>query len=332
MKPLRIVTIGGGTGTHMLLSGLKAYVPEVELSAIVTVADSGGSTGRLRDAFGFLPVGDSRMALTALAANSDSESLLRDLFQYRFNRGEGLLGHNFGNLLLTALTDILGSEEQALMAAGKLLNACGSVIPVAGEKLNLLAQYDNGVVAEGEAIIDANGLNLTPHTKIERVWIEPQVPASRFAREAIHEASYIILGPGDLYTSTIANLVVPGIKEALELSDAKIIVIPSLMTKAAQTAKMTLKAQLDELERYSGRKADIILMNSVPFPEAMLKLYEAEHEFPFRDDLPHAKHIVRKDLLQRELVKKEAGDVLRRSLLRHDPHKVAAAIMASIRS
>ncbi len=331
MKQLRIVTIGGGTGTHMLLSGLKKYVPEVELSAVVTVADTGGSTGRLRDAFGFLPVGDSRMALTALSADNDSESLLRDLFQYRFEKGDGLAGHNFGNLFLTALTDLLGSEEQALLAAGKLLHVCGNVIPVAGEKLNLLARYEGGVIAEGESIIDMNGLHLPPTTRIERIWIEPEVPASRFAREAIHEATHIILGPGDLYTSTIANLVVPGIREALELSDASIVVIPSLMTKAAQTSKMTLSAQLKELERYSGRSADLILLNSTAFPKELLEHYAGEHEFPFFDDLPKASHIIRADLLRSEPVIEEKGDVSRRSLLRHDPHKVAATIMSAIR-
>jgi uncharacterized cofD-like protein len=331
MRPLRIVTIGGGTGTHMLLSGLKKYVPEVELSAIVTVADTGGSTGRLRDAFGFLPVGDSRMALTALATDSDAESLLRDLFQYRFSKGDGLTGHNFGNLFLTALTDLLGSEEQALLSAGKLLHACGNVIPVAGEKLNLLVRYDNGVVAEGEAIIDTNGMGLPPATRILKVWIEPEVRASRFAREAIHEATHIILGPGDLYTSTIANLVVPGIRDALMLSDASIIVIPSLMTKTAQTSKMTLSMQLTELERYSGRRADVVLLNKTSFPESLLDHYAKEQEFPFFDDLPKGGHIIRGDLLYREKIVKEEGDTLRRSLLRHDPHKVAAAIMNAIR-
>lgn len=332
MKPLRIVTIGGGTGTHMLLSGLKAYVPEVELSAIVTVADDGGSTGRLRDAFGYLPVGDFRMALTALAADTTSEALLRDLFQYRFTKGEGLEGHNFGNLLITALADILGSEEQALAAAGKLLHACGSVIPVAGEKLQLHAEYEDGTVVRGESLIDSNALKLAPNARIQKVWVEPEVHASRFAREAIHEATHIILGPGDLYTSTIANLVVPGIREGIQNADGKIIVIASMMRKAGQTGHMTLSAQIAELERYVGRPADIILLNSAVFPEEILEVYAKENEHPFHDDLPRGKHIKRSDLLLHERTHVLAGDKLRRSLLRHDPHKVAEAIMSVIRS
>lgn len=316
----------------MLLSGLKAYVPEVELSAIVTVADDGGSTGRLRDAFGYLPVGDFRMALTALAADTSSEALLRDLFQYRFTKGDGLEGHNFGNLLITALADILGSEEQALAAAGKLLHACGTVIPVAGEKLKLHAKYGDGTVVQGESLIDANALKLDTHARIEKVWVEPEVPASRFAREAIHEASHIILGPGDLYTSTIANLVVPGIREGLQQTDAKIIVIGSMMRKAGQTAHMTMRAQIEELERYIGRKADVILLNSAAYPQEILDIYAKEQEHPFHDDLPRAPHVKRSDLLLHERTHVLKGDKLRRSLLRHDPHKVAAAIMSVVRS
>jgi uncharacterized cofD-like protein len=316
----------------MLLSGLKSYVPEVELSAIVTVADDGGSTGRLRDAFGYLPVGDFRMALTALAADTTSEALLRDLFQYRFTKGEGLEGHNFGNLLITALADILGSEEQALAAAGKLLHACGAVIPVAGEKLQLHAEYEDGTVVRGESLIDSNGLKLAPEARIARVWVEPEVPASRFAREAIHEATHIILGPGDLYTSTIANLVVPGIREGIQNADGKIIVIGSMMRKAGQTGHMTMSAQLAELERYVGRPADIVLLNSAAFPEEILEIYAKENEHPFHDDLPRAKHIKRSDLLLHERTHVLKGDKLKRSLLRHDPKKVAEAIMAAIRA
>ena len=144
MAEKKIVVIGGGTGTHTVLQGLKRYQPAVELSAIVTMADSGGSTGRLRDEFGFLPVGDVRMALAALAReSSEHEQLLRKLFMYRFERGEGLTGHSFGNLLLIALRDILGSEDAAIAAAGEVLQVAGTVIPVTTTPTTLVATYDD---------------------------------------------------------------------------------------------------------------------------------------------------------------------------------------------
>ena len=145
MEQKRVVCIGGGTGTHTMLRGLKQYKKQLELAAVVTMADSGGSTGRLRDEFGQLPVGDVRMALAALASDIDHhEELLRELFLYRFDRGDGLSGHNFGNLLLVALTDILGSEEAAIRAAAKVLRVQGRVLPVTTEPVDLVATYSAG--------------------------------------------------------------------------------------------------------------------------------------------------------------------------------------------
>ncbi len=325
---INIVTIGGGTGTHMLLSGLKKYVPEIELSAIVSVADDGGSTGRLRDVFGYLPVGDFRMALAALSSDTHTEALLRDLFQYRFAKGEGLVGHSFGNLLLVALTDMLGSEEQALLAAGKLLHAHGTVIPVSGEKLHLLAEYDSGHIVRGESLIDVNHDENMRKARIVKTWVEPEVPASRFAKETIHNADYILLGPGDLYTSTIANLVVPGIKEAFGTSSAKIILLGSLMTKRAQTNGMHSVDFQHEIERYIGRPVDYVLLNSALLPSNIVELYATEGEYPVKDTHPKNNEcIVRSDLLQKTKIQNVIGDEVRRSLIRHDSHKTAAAIM-----
>ena len=141
-----VVVVGGGTGTYTVLSGLKKYTADkkLNLSAIISVSDSGGSTGRLRDEFGMLPVGDFRMALAALADEKNGRNLLRELFLYRFNKGEGLSGHNFGNLFLVAMTDILGSEEKALAFASKVLRVKGRVIPVTAENVTLCALYDHG--------------------------------------------------------------------------------------------------------------------------------------------------------------------------------------------
>ena len=159
MDKKKVVVIGGGTGTHTVLRGLKHYQAQIDISAVVTMADSGGSTGRLRDEFGYLPVGDVRMALTALASDIDkNEELMRELFLYRFNKGEGLSGHNFGNLLLVALTDILGSEDLAIKAAGKILRIEGKVEPVTIAKADLVAKYEDGVELVGEHAIDEPAL------------------------------------------------------------------------------------------------------------------------------------------------------------------------------
>ncbi|HEY0964180.1 MAG TPA: 2-phospho-L-lactate transferase CofD family protein, partial [Candidatus Paceibacterota bacterium] len=184
MEKKNIIIIGGGTGTHTILRGLKRYQKQVNLSAIVTMADSGGSTGRLRDEFGYLPVGDVRMALAALASDIDEhEELLRQLFLYRFDRGNGLSGHNFGNLLLVALTDILGSEEEAIRAAARVLRVQGQVVPVTTQPVDLVATYDDGVVLVGEHLIDEPSLDRL-HRKITHLSVQPQATISARAEEA----------------------------------------------------------------------------------------------------------------------------------------------------
>jgi uncharacterized cofD-like protein len=324
----KILTIGGGTGSHVLLSGLKKFVHEgrgIELSAIVTVADDGGSTGRLRDAYGYLPVGDFRMALCALAHDEGQELLLRDLFQYRFNKGD-VKGHNFGNLFLTALTDMLGSEEAALAAAGKLLRADGEVIPVSGEQVVLCAEFEDGTTLCGEHVLDDLGSLDINHGRILRVFTEEESHASRFAIDAILAADVIVLGPGDLYTSTIANLVVGGVGDALCRSSAKIVVLPSLMTKAGQTDGMGSREWTEELEKYIGRPADVVIVNSSTLPKDLLENYATEKEFPIVDNFGDDARVIRADILAPIASKKNNSDTVKRSLLRHDPAKTAEII------
>ena len=188
MKKQNVVVIGGGTGTHVVLRGLKKFKNLLNISAVVTMADSGGSTGRLRDEFGYLPVGDVRMALTALARDVDQhEELLRELFLYRFDKGEGLSGHNFGNLLLVALTDILGSEEEAIKSAAKVLRVQGQVVPVTNEKVDLVALYDDGVEVIGEHKID-QVQDSHSGRKIDKLSITPSASISTSAKKVIEEA------------------------------------------------------------------------------------------------------------------------------------------------
>ena len=201
------------------------------------MADSGGSTGRLRDEFGQLPAGDVRNALTALAADGDEyDLLLRQLFMYRFNRGEGLYGHNFGNLFLTVLTDILGSEVAAIQAAAKILRVSGeSCVPVTTDHAHLVATYENGVTLKGEHDIDEITDPALAALRIVDFGLEPQATLHPEAKTVLLEADLIVLGPGDLYTSVLANCVVTGFKEALQASTAKKVYVCNIMSKRGQT-------------------------------------------------------------------------------------------------
>jgi len=321
----KIVVVGGGTGTHTILRGLKKYVPEFLISAIVTMADSGGSTGRLRDEFGQLPVGDVRMALVALADDTGADDdLLRELFMYRFTRGEGLVGHNFGNLLLTALTDIVGNERDAIAVVSRILRVAGEVIPVTTDNVHLHATYSTGEMVTGEHAIDTPPTHLHA-AHITSLALMPQAVLNSAARSALREADVIVFGPGDLYTSIIANCVVDGFKEAVAESNATVVYIPNLMSRPGQTHGMSVGDHVDELARYIARMPDHVLVNTTPLPAALVARYHAEGTYPIENrsvDVPYRVHA--HDLLATESVVTKAGDTLMRSLIRHDSHKVAA--------
>ncbi len=324
----KVVVIGGGTGTHTVLRGLKRYCNQIEISAIVTMADSGGSTGRLRDEFGYLPVGDVRMALAALASDIDEhEELVRRLFLYRFAKGEGLSGHNFGNLLLVALADLLGSEEKAIKAAGKLLGVCGEVLPVTVSSVNLVARYDDGVVVKGEHEIDEPGADRLSQ-RIVNLSVEPKATITKEARLALLKADLVVLGPGDLYTSLLANCVVDGVPQAIKEAHGKLVYIANLMTKAGQTTGMKISDHVMEVARYLGRSPDVVLVNNAPLPADLLVAYAKDNEFPVEDDLTESDcKVIREDLLTSEKIIKSDGDVLRRSLIRHDSQKLATELL-----
>ena len=328
MAKKRVVIIGGGTGTYTLLRGLKQYHQQIDITAVVNMSDSGGSTGRLRDEFGFLPVGDVRMALVALASEIDEqEELLRKLFLYRFDKGEGLSGHNFGNLLLVALTDILGSEEAAIRAAARVLRVCGQVVPITTEKVDLVATYDDGVVVNGEHDIDEPTKDRC-RRHITKLATAPLATVNSAAKEAIARADIIVLGPGDFYTSILANCVIEGVSEAIRNSPAKIAFVSNLMTKCGQTYGFGISDLIRELQRYIGRTADHVLVNTAPLPKKLLARYEEDGEAPIAFDGGDQKDkIITADFLASEEVKKVKGDVLRRSLIRHDSNKLARAVV-----
>lgn len=326
-KKKKVVVVGGGTGTYTILRGLKRYADKLDLSVVVTMADSGGSTGRLRDEFGQLPIGDARMALTALSADIDEhDELLRELFLYRFNRGEGLVGHNFGNLLLTALTDILGSEVSAIETASKLLRVRGRVIPVTTENVHLKVVYDDGVEVVGEHEIDMPSAD-RHERRIKELSLYPEASLNQSAKEVLSEADLIILGPGDLYTGILANAVVSGFKETILSSRARLVYVANLMSRSGQTIGMDVVDYLNEIVKYVGRSPESVILNTTAYPPELLEKYRDEGNYPVEaGEVENYTKVVRGDFLMREKIKTQAGDVLERSLIRHDSDKLAKAI------
>jgi uncharacterized cofD-like protein len=321
-----ISVIGGGTGSFVVLSSLK-NIKEVNLTAIVPSTDNGGSTGRLKDEFGYLPVGDVRQCLVALAENKEEEFMLRNLFAHRFDKGEeGLKGHNFGNLFLTALRDILGDDLEAIKQAKKILNIQGNVYPVTLNKCNLVAKYENGEKLKGEHNIDEPPYPHDGRLKIKKLYISPKVKTHKAVTDAIKNSELIVICPGDLYSSIGANLVVDGVSQALRKSKAKIVYIVNLMTKFGQTYNFTASDFLEFIETSIGRKVDYVIVNNEILPKKILKKYALQNDYPVVDDLGEDPRIIRADLLINEEIKTPKGDVIKRSLIRHDGEKIKEII------
>lgn len=316
---MKIVTIGGGTGTFVVLSALRR-IPNLSLSAIVSSADDGGSTGHLRDAYGFLPLGDARQALVALA---EDEPVLRDLFAYRFTKGD-IKGHNLGNLFLTALTDLLGSDTKALEEASKILRVSGRVIPATDVPTTLLATLADGTVVRGENRLDEHA---PERARITHISYEVATPASSAVLEAIAEADVILLGPGDLYASSIAPLIADGFKEAIQKSSAKLVYIMNLFTKSGQTGGMRASDYVAEIVRYAGKEPQHILVHkNGGFNEEVLEKYQQEGEAPVEDDLGDDARVIRTAIASVHAVPPVPEDPVPRSLARHDPEKLAEAL------
>lgn len=283
----KVVSIGGGTGSYTILTGLKDR--DLDLTSVVTCADSGGSTGRLRDEFGHLPVGDFRMALVALADTNGDNNILRELFLYRFEKGTGLTGHNFGNLLLTALTDIFKSEEKAFEYASKILRVSGKVLPITNEPVTLIAEYEGGKIIIGENHIDEPHKNHNGKKRIVNLTVQPKVRMAKRTKEAILDADLIVLGPGDLFTSTLANLVVSGVASSIRKSNAKVVFVVSLINKYGQTYGFKISDYVSEIYKYLGVYPDYIVVNTDLLPKNILKRYKGEKGFPPEDDLEKTK-------------------------------------------
>lgn len=316
----KIVVIGGGTGTVAVLSGLKQFT-DYHLSVIVSMTDDGGSNAVVRDEFGLLPLSDVRKSIIALAEN-DSQ-LLRELFTYRFSKGDGLSGHTLGNLMMMAAADISGSEEAAIKRLSVLFNVKGQVIPVTLEQTRLVAEYASGARVEGEHLIDEPE---TDPGRITRLSLSVPVAANPAAIKAIGEADIVIIGPGDLYTSTLANIIVPGIAEAIQQSAAQVIFINNLMTKRGQTQGMGAADFVSEITHYVGRAPAVVLSHNKSFAANILEKYAARNEHPVADDLLADASVQRFDLASDTETQRDAGDTLVRSLIRHDVNKLAASL------
>mgnify|MGYP001558783925 FL=1 len=315
----KITVIGGGTGTFVVLSGLKKY--PLDLSVVVTMMDSGGSTGRLRDQLGILPPGDLRQCLVAL---SDAPLLWRKLFLYRFEKGD-LEGHNFGNIFLAALEKVSDSYDEAIETVSYVLKTKGNVIPVTLNKLHLVAEYENGKKVTGEGLIDENH---SEKSRIKIAYLEPQGKANSKAIKAMEESEYIVIGPGDLYTSIIPVLLVSDVREAIKNSKAKIVFIMNMMTKSGQTTNYKASDHVQDLVKYLGREPDYVLINNGEISSNILKSYEGYNEIKVANDLNKNEYqVIEKDLVDVKKVEKNNSDLLYRSILRHDSEKVAEVLI-----
>jgi uncharacterized cofD-like protein len=267
----KIVAIGGGTGLSHLLRGLKDY--SAKITAIVTVADDGGSSGRLRREIGVLPPGDIRNCLAALA---DEEKLLTELFQYRFQAGDGLVGHSFGNLFLTAMSDIAGDLEQAIAASSKVLAVRGEVLPATLSDVSLWAELADGRRIEGESsITKANG-------RILKIGCTPaNPPALPRVAQALREADFIIIGPGSLYTSVIPNLLVPEIADAIANSQVPRIYVCNIMTQPGETDGYSVADHIRAIDRACGRPLfdAVVVQGKVPSAKSLIR-YSQENSYP----------------------------------------------------
>ena len=309
-----ITTIGGGTGTFHVLSGLGKN-KALNLAAIVSVADSGGSTGELRDEFGILPPGDIRRAIVALSGDSE---IVRRLFEYRFREGSAIAGHTVGNLLLTALSDITGNFERGIEELSEMFDVRGKVIPVTLDDVSLGVTLANGQQVIGETHIDlpTHDANIP----IREAFLLGGGQLNPRAREAIENSDYVIIGPGDLYTSIVPNLLCVGMVEALRATRAKIVYVCNIMTKHGETDHFTVEDFVRVIEQYLGAEClDYLLVNSGRLRPDLVEKYSGEGKIPV---VLHD----RAALMAKGIKIVERDFTSATDYLRHDPHKLARTV------
>lgn len=312
----KVVVIGGGTGNFVVLKGLKKY--PVDVSAIVSMADDGGSTGILRDELGVLPPGDVRQCLVAL---SNSSRLMRSLMNYRFENG-GLGGHSFGNLLLSALEKVTGSFERAVEEASRILYIKGKVIPVTMNQVRLKMVLNNSKLLEGEKEIY---LSQEIEGGYRSLYLEPFPKVNPKVLEEIHQADLIVLGPGGLHTSLIPNLLVEGVGDAICRAKAKKVFVLNLMNRKGQTAGYKTSHYLKELLQFLGKDVfDHILINVEKPPKELIDVYADEGDL-VENDMKDGR-ILEAHMLG-TVAHSAKKDLLKRNLIRHDSKKIAMELM-----
>ncbi|MDP3982178.1 MAG: YvcK family protein [bacterium] len=315
----RIVVIGGGTGTYTVLSGLKRY--PLNLSAIVTMADDGGSTGVLRDELGVLPPGDVRQCLVAL---SQSDLLMRKLMNYRFQNG-GLKGHAFGNILLSALEKVTGSFDKAVEKASEILLLEGRVIPATLDQVRLSVKLQNGKVINGEHNLDLASIQ----ENIRSIRLKPSGQVNPLALRAIQEADMIVVGPGSFYSSLVPNFLVRGLPEAICKSRARKVYVCSLMTKKGHTDGWQAHDYAREIEAYVGCSFNHIIYNSKKPDTHLLVRYARKGEglVEFKKEYMDSRFVGR-NLVSKKIPSLSKKDPIKRTLIRHDSVALGKTILS----
>jgi len=312
-KGPKIVVIGGGTGLSTLLQGLKQYTTNI--TAIVTVADDGGSSGRLREEFDMLPPGDIRNCLVALA---DTQPLMQQLFQYRFAEESALRGHSFGNLFITAMTKITGDFERAIQASSKVLAIRGRVVPSTNAKVRLVAEHEDGSVTSGESSISSASV------PIRRVYLDPaSCQPTAEALQAIRDANAIVLGPGSLYTSVIPNLLMGQMVDLIVQAKAMKLYVCNVMTQARETSGYRASDHLKALVSHTHPGiVQVVIVNTEPVPQDLLERYRQEGAFPVEADQESLRE------MGYQVVAENA--ISTENYVRHDSEKLAKIVIQLI--
>ncbi|WP_067727130.1 gluconeogenesis factor YvcK family protein [Oceanobacillus damuensis] len=303
----RVVVIGGGTGMPVLLRGLKNL--PIDLTALVTVADDGGSTGRIRNEMAIPAPGDIRNVIAAL---SDAEPMLLELFQHRFSEGNGLSGHSMGNLLLAAMTSVTGNFNTGIKEISRVLNVKGKIYPISNENMSLHAEMEDGTIISGESSIPLS------NKRIKRVFLRPQpVKPLPNAVRAIDAADLVVISPGSLYTSIMPNLIIPQVKEALRDTKAKVVYVCNVMTQAGETTGYTASDHVKAISDHIGQGCiDAIVVHNEVIDQSIRAIYAEENASPVEYDMERLFD------MGLEIIE---GDIIdhSQSTLRHDNHKIA---------
>jgi len=313
-KTLKVVVIGGGTGQSTILRGIK-LIDDIEITAIVTVADDGGSTGRLRRAYHIPAMGDIRNVMIAL---SESETLFSTLMSYRFEKDDlaeldaenDLVGHNLGNIILTALTKKMGSFMGAVTTISKVLNVKGDIVPSTHQVVRLLARMEDGTIVRGESNIPKS------RHRIQEVFYDEKVVGSHETVHAIEKADVIILGIGSVYTSICPNLIIPEIQKAFKKNHGLKIYMANAMSQAGETDGYTLEDHVVAIEKHADTKIDIAVIANDEIPLEVLQRYVVEEAFPIK--ISNRTHSYQ--LIKRKLLKFDSKRV------RHDPERIKIVI------